>query len=669
MGKIAYYPRQLSNGLNVLYFVKAIYIKEKDLHDYFGIPINEITGWITGDLIQTDFVHISKERWVDVRTINSFFLQKYKVPTWYVLTSPYMDGKGMMDERCYQLTNLYLTMQQKLRGNKLNQNLIKVVKVELPRMQSIAVSEVMFSYLKSLNTITNLEKFLLYYKFCKDMTNSTKPSFFTNSFDVFRNKYNRFCKKGIESFIHANFYNSYALKPFTINEEKFILESFGNGAKCRFRQITRDLNTERVRLGLKTVSVNKLIDFVRNHPEYGERCLQREGTEGVEKRMMHPNRLGTFEPGNVYQIDGARFNVPYLNDENEVKLLVLVAMIDVFSLKIVACCLATTESFESYEKIIIDSIKLTGFLPREMVTDNLPSLKSERGLYFFRKLELMGVGVRQHTKMVPQDKAQIENFFKIFPELYLKKVNGYLGDDIKSRDRNGKPNRDLLIQARKKSNLRSRKELEELLIDRISSYNTTYKHRNSTPDELFKNTIPKNSIIVSDKFKPILTYKEKNWTVNKTGFQFMHQGTMYQYPISVEHTHLFLKYMEKQLLVRFSEDNFNDIFIYENEFADDYLFKLRLHEPLPLAAVDRSKEHEVKWDIYNRRNGSVKKALLKVSKPSVLKIKSIENLIPGFDDKDLTKQIEDSFILKEDEKGIKKQKGLTFNIKGSCKII
>ncbi|WP_293304257.1 integrase catalytic domain-containing protein [Pedobacter sp. UBA5917] len=485
----------------------------------------------------------------------------------------------------------------------------------------------------------------------------------------FRNKYRKFCKHGTKSFIHANFYNNNACKAFSAEEEEFILSSFGNGAKYRFRQITRDINTERVRLGLETVSLNKIITFIRNHPEYGPRCLQREGTEGVENRMLHPQRLGTSEPGNVYQIDGTRFNIPCLTDKNEVKLMVLVAVIDVFSRKIVACCLSNTESFDSYEKIIINSVKANGFLPREIVMDNLPSLNSERAVHFFRKLELAGVEVRRHTKMVPQDKGQIENFFKIFPELYLKKIPGYLGDGILSRDRDGKPNRDLLIQARKKANLRSLMQLEKLLVDQISLYNTTYRYKDSTPDELFRNTDPKHTITVAGNLIPMITYKEKSWNVKKTGFQFSHQGTIYQYPVFLEQKDFFLKYLDRQLLVRYSDDNKDEVFVYENEYAGDYLFILKLHEPLPLAFVDRSEEDKLKWHIYNTKTGRMRKELTKVSKSGVMKIEGIENLIPGYDNKDLTKELEDSFILEEYTPVIQITKNSNMNIKGSAKII
>ncbi|WP_293304255.1 hypothetical protein [Pedobacter sp. UBA5917] len=185
MGKIAHYPKQPLSGPVVLYFIRSVYIKERDLSEYFGIPSEEVKEWITENASLSETLYINKENWIDLNNVNSFFLTKYHFPSKNTLISAYMDETGFVEERYRLLTDIYFRMQKELRGNKFIMEVAKEVNLELPRLHSISLSTAIFSYLRDVPTLTNLERFFIYYKYCKDLTNSRKPFFFTNSFDVF----------------------------------------------------------------------------------------------------------------------------------------------------------------------------------------------------------------------------------------------------------------------------------------------------------------------------------------------------------------------------------------------------------------------------------------------------------------------------------------------------
>jgi len=194
--------------------------------------------------------------------------------------------------------------------------------------------------------------------------------------------------------------------------------------------------------------------------------LQRNGSEEVDNLLFHPFRLQPDYPGDQYQIDGSQVKIPFFNEEERPDLLIIIALIDVFSKKIVGYTLTKSETFRSYFDVISQSVTETKCLPAELLSDNLPAFNSKESKNYQEKLKALGVLIRKHKSLNPSDKSAIKNWFGIFNQHYLKDVPGFLGDGIKSRNKDGKPNSDLTRDYRKIKNLRTRSELKELLRER-----------------------------------------------------------------------------------------------------------------------------------------------------------------------------------------------------------
>ncbi|MDB4999294.1 MAG: Integrase catalytic region [Mucilaginibacter sp.] len=353
--------------------------------------------------------------------------------------------------------------------------------------------------------------------------------------------------------------------------------------------ITKDLNTNRILRGCKKVSLQSVINLTKKSDDYGLLTLQRNGTQGIDELLIHPARKQPNSPGAQYQIDGTRFNIPFLDSNGKPDLLILVVLLDVYSKKVVGHTLTESETFQSYFKVISQSITETRYLPAEILSDNLPSLKSKECLLFMQKLQRAGVIVRQHAPHNPSDKGSIESWFGIFGQLYLKKIPGYLGDGLKSKRKSGKANSDLIQEYKKKKNIRSRADLELLLQSLIVEYNSTYEFKNSTPNLLFANTLIIKGIKLDSDLVRYFLLKERSQTLTKAGFHIQVDGLRYDYLIYDDN--LFLAYRDRKVIIRYDTGNMNKIYVYtpDSFFA---IFELELHVNFPLARIEQTEEEE-----------------------------------------------------------------------------
>ena len=205
----------------------------------------------------------------------------------------------------------------------------------------------------------------------------------------------------------------------------------------------------------------------------------------------------------------------------------------------------------------------------------------------------------------------IETWFGVFAQLYLKDVPGFLGDGIKSRRKDGKPNSDLLDEYRKLKNLITRAQLSELLEIKIKEYNSTYEYNNSMPNLLFANSIIKNGVKLDTNFLRIVLFKEKFILLTKAGIKIQVDNQYYEYLIYEDNIPFLLKFLGKEVIVRYDPTNMDSIYIYPiNSFHQ--AAELHLHVKFPLAQVNQD-ENDKKWiHEFGLKRYALKKQLLKI---------------------------------------------------------
>lgn len=443
-----------------------------------------------------------------------------------------------------------------------------------------------FKFLK-LTKLTAKEKFLIYY-YSINQKHFQDIIFITNSYSSFENKYYKFNKEGISTFFHGNLNNKYAIKVFDDKDQKLIKSLYQDGIRISLRQILYKLNTDRLYRGKSTVTITKLKDFLNHGGDLLKLDLNRNGTAAIDKIIFHGQRIQPKNPGSVYQIDGTRLNIISLDSQNKPIFYNILVVLDVFSKKVVGYKLTKIENFINYKNLLNFVIDNCGFIPSEIVMDNLGSFKSKDAELYFNSLANLGSNIRKHSVLNPQDKGHIENWFHIFGSLYLKSVPGYLGDGIKSKAKNGKPNEDLLKIYKHKSNFRSYDELNSLIKEKIKEYNNNYIYKNSNPQDLFINTAHKG-ITLNEEIKIYLFYQTKIFNLKKAYVRIQHDYKIYEYPLYSDNFEFFEKNYNQPIKIYFNPNKSDEIFltsINSNILHDNYI-KLHIHDPITLASVDQ----------------------------------------------------------------------------------
>ncbi|QNN44478.1 integrase catalytic domain-containing protein [Pedobacter roseus] len=470
-----------------------------------------------------------------------------------------------------------------------------------------------FEFLSGLKEITPKEKFYLYYNFLISSDLDELPSFVTYSFKSFNNKYCKYINSGAKIFFHENHGNTYAEKLLTSEDEKMIKELYQNGVRYSYRQISRFVNTARILRGDKAISIHKVIDTIKDGDGFSKLYFRRNGRESINAAIYHPGRASVSSPGAQYQLDGTRLNILYKDHNNEIGFLNLIVAIDIYSRRIVSHFMAKSENFLAYKTIIIDSVKNTGFLPAEILTDNLPALNSRPGITFFSKLKRLGVYCRRHSKLNPSDKGHVESWFGVFSSQFLKDVPGFLGDGITSKNKDGKPNSDLKEKYRNKANIMTRPDLEFLIESKIKEYNSSYLYNNAHPNELFWEGKASKSIPVPQYLYPYIAFVEKEKYIKKTGFRLQAKGFYFDYCFPNKDLAIFERYLETTIVIRYNPNKMDSVYLYKDEVTQNYMLELKVNEQLPMAYTDQTEDQKIKWRIFSKNRYDMKRELMQKS--------------------------------------------------------
>jgi hypothetical protein len=498
-----------------------------------------------------------------------------------------------------------------------------------------------FLKLQELNMLSMPMKFLLYLSVAND-----DFLFVTRSQSTFQSKFYKFLKVGIDTFIHKNRLNENARKA-NKKDRDFLLSCYQNGQNLSFNEIVRRLNAKKIARGDdQLLSRSTIRRLLLNDPLYGVATLAREGSEGISKTLKHADRVPARFAGDLYQIDGTRFNVLYQNDLGRVSFLCMVVALDVYSKKVVGYSLSASESFANYIASIRMSVKNTKFLPANILTDNFSSGGNVNFTDYVETLTSLGTSISKHKPRNPEAKGSVENWFHIFGDMYLKSVKGYLGDGIKCRKKGGKPNGDMIAEARKRKNIRSEAELAAVFSEAIIIYNSTYAFKNSTPNTLFAECFAQNVIPVTDDLIPVVMQERGTRTILYNCIDVIKEGIKYQYMIYDKS--FFLKYFRKKVVIRYEKFSHDEILVYEMGGLEAIL-RLKLHKKIVEAPVNRSPQDNIELYEYAARQ---KKWVFELTE----EVKAFKKLICHvpieathykIDSKEVMEDAEDALIQKE----------------------
>lgn len=297
--------------------------------------------------------------------------------------------------------------------------------------------------------------------------------FETASLKAFYHKLKQFEQNGHEALIHKSLGKTKNNRKLTEAHLNKIKELFKDKAQWSYRVIQEKLNSWAILNGYSEVSVSAIKKVLADKYIQNQCKPYRNGKEWA-KLNIEPFRLRE-EPvtnGELWQMDGSRFQFAYLTEDGHVGFMILFVVMDVHSRKIIGYAIGKTENHLVVIAALRMAAETTGYVPSEILRDKGSCFKHAKYKKLEEHIAALGTNIRMHLPNSPNDKGHIESYFSVFQTTVCKGKIGYIGESIKSKRESGRPSREVILEALKKDNLRNRKELEVLLEESIEEYNS-----------------------------------------------------------------------------------------------------------------------------------------------------------------------------------------------------
>lgn len=283
-----------------------------------------------------------------------------------------------------------------------------------------------------------------------------------------------------------------------------------------------------------------------------------------------------------WQLDGKVLSVYVTNKERYEKYTMVIVM-DSHSRKIVGHAVGSSENTIVIMAALRNAVTNTGYLPKEILTDNHSFNQTKEAAYF--KSAIAEIGTEFTVTSNPQWKSLIECHNKQIDKA-LSEYYGFTGIGIKSKSNDAQPKQELLNEFGK--NQYSDESVKALGVAVVNEFNDTILAKFSkTPNALYDESSKDVSFIMnlSDRIKVLTPQTEMK--VSRGQITIKRGQATYEYLLPVN---LFSSYNNKTVKVRY-EDLGEGIYLYEKD-TDLFITDL-----MPKTKINGSKAHQTESDI------------------------------------------------------------------------
>jgi hypothetical protein len=421
-------------------------------------------------------------------------------------------------------------------------------------------------------------------------------------YNSFLRKLKAFSQSGAVSCTHGRIGRKYWYKmnPCVRN---WVFDLLSQPNKYGYQQITEYVNQTIKEHNIlsntdyKTISKSLIAyTYIQNKTEID---LYRNGVSQfkIDTRPYLP-RITALNAGSLEQMDGTPVQFICWNHHSkwktEGKKLIrmnLFALRDARSGKVTGIDLSESEDRFNVISAMKMRVKVHGHLPAELVHDNFSATKTDEFKALKEMLENKGVIVRAAKVGNAQDKGEIERFFGTFQSRFQRLIDGYLGEGIKSRRKNGRISEEFIQRHRKENGHYSYDEMQKIIVELVAIYNNTcISDRNGkTPDQIYAEC-EKPYVKACDMLDTVqLFWLSKTLTVNRSLIVNEVRKQKYFYEIWSNEDKLRLN--GKKVRVYYDEKDASEIHVFslDGEFICTCTQKVGIHE----AAVDRQEGEEL----------------------------------------------------------------------------
>jgi hypothetical protein len=345
---------------------------------------------------------------------------------------------------------------------------------------------------------------------------------------------------------------------------------YKNPKKYITRQIYEILNKNCINKGYKTISFSSLKRILAD-PKLKSECLPiRNGETWTDNNYLpYLHREKVKNCGDLWELDGTKIQFPILNSKNGVGWLHIFVVLDVCSSKIVGYSIDNFENTKMILKAIDNACKNTNYLPFQILHDNFSAFSSEEFLMFKSSTEMLGTNWRSASVGNARDKGHVERFFSTFQTCVCKPIDGYIGNGMTAKGIEGKPAPEVQAEALKKSNLRSKDQLIELVDELITKYNNLSINEKPSPNIQYELKKEKNTYYLNEHTLAFLFWQKKKQVIKNSEIIFQLDNEKLFYPI-IDPKKSILLY-KQEILFAYNPDDPQYIYLYDSITEEFYL--------------------------------------------------------------------------------------------------
>ena len=291
-------------------------------------------------------------------------------------------------------------------------------------------------------------------------------------------------------------------------------------------------NLELVGAGKATIS-RSAVSKVCNAPEFKNKAdFIRYGRQYAEEKLLpYLKRRKLERSGILYQIDGKDLRLKCLWN-GEVKNLILTAIIDVYSGKIVGHHLDITENALTVFSALKMAFERNKVIPEFIFYDKNVLTKTEDYRHLKKRLLDYGCLLKECRAHNPKAKGDLEKLFSTFSSSYMVFLKGFLGSGITAKSPGARANKELERVYLSDDELKTFETAKNEVKQKIGKYNSDFKKSIGTSPELkFKHGINPEKPVFGKHDIAYLFGKLKEVTVRRGMILITENGEEYSYRI------------------------------------------------------------------------------------------------------------------------------------------
>lgn len=393
----------------------------------------------------------------------------------------------------------------------------------------------------------------------------------------------------------------YKMNPYV---KYLVYDLLGRPNKYGYRQITEWVNKQieahnaENKTAFKTIS-KSLVAYTYTHDRTSIDYFRNGASQFKTDTRPYLPRITALNAGSLEQMDGTPvqflcWNHPskWKTDGKRLIRMNLFVLRDARSGKVTGFDLSESEDRFNVISAMQMRVKVHGHLPAELVHDNFSATKTDEFRALKGMLENKGVIVRAAKVGNAQDKGEIERFFGTFQSRFQRLIDGYLGEGIKSRRKNGRISEEFIKKHQKENGHYSYDEMQKIIVELIAIYNNSCiseKNNGKTPNQIYAECEKPHVKPCDDLDTVQLFWLSKTLTVGRS--MIVNEVRKLKYFYEIWDSEDKLKLNGKKVRVYYDEKDASEIHVFtlEGEFVCTCKQKVGIHE----AAVDREDGEEL----------------------------------------------------------------------------